>query len=163
RIGYDLFAGSDYRSGNNTEMPSSFNSQNVDFAIGWDFSCNSHLEIHIIRQDLHDVEFPGQVFDINQQITDGYVLRYTMENQEYFDKLVFDAWYNYTRFGGDSFHPSKQRQIPQLADPRIALQGFTDADTISPGFRDVITWGMEKEPQLSVGVDTRYLSQQLNE
>jgi iron complex outermembrane recepter protein len=163
RIGYDIFSGSDYRSGNDTQMPSSFNSQNIDFAMGFDFTCNSHLEIHILRQDLHDVEFPGQVFDINKQITDGYTVRYTLDHQEYFDKMVFDAWYNYTRFDGDTTHPSKLRQIPQLASPQINLQGFTDADTIAPGFRHVFTWGQEKEAQFSVGVDMRYISQKLNE
>src|SRR5207245_6730497 len=129
-----------------------YNSQNRDCAFGYDCSPNSRLEIKLLRQDIHDVEFPGQVFDINRGITDSYIVNYTLKNQEYFDKMTFDAWYNYTRFNGDDFHPSKLRQIPQLAAPFLNLRGFTDADVMSPGFRNAYTCGQEKCPHLFVGV-----------
>jgi outer membrane receptor protein involved in Fe transport len=161
RIGYDLTAGIDYTSGNGTLMPASFNSQNIDFAFGYDFSPDSRLELRILRQDQHDVEFPGQVFDINQLISDGYAARYTLKNQEYFSQLSFDAWYNYTRLTGDDFRPSKLRQIPQLGE--VGLLGTTDADVISPGCRAAVTWGEDKCTQVTLGVDLRYLSQKLNE
>src|SRR5262249_28578926 len=119
RLGYDLMAGQDYESGNGTRMPASYNSQNIDFAFGYDFSPDSRLEIKWLRQDQHDVEFPGEVFDINQLFTDSFTARYTLKNQEYFNLLAVNTWWNETRFNGDTQHPSKLRQIPQLADPRV--------------------------------------------
>src|SRR5262249_2055637 len=112
-------------------------------------------------QDQHDVEFPGEVFDINQLFCDSYAARYTLKNQEYFDLLKVDAWYNYTRFTGDTQHPSKAVQIPQLL--QLAFVRATAADIQSSGFRSAVTWGEEKCPQLTVGLDMRYLSQYLNE
>src|SRR5262249_21308946 len=78
RIGYDLFTGNDYDSGNGTQIPSSYNSQNLDFSFGYDFSPDSRLELKVIRQDQENVEFPGQIFDINQLLTDGYIANYTL-------------------------------------------------------------------------------------
>jgi outer membrane receptor protein involved in Fe transport len=161
RVGYDLMAGVDYTSGSGVQIPASYNSQNLDFAFGYDFSPDSRLELRILRQDLHDTEFPGQVFDINQLISDGYAARYTLKNQEYFGLLAVDGWYNETRLNGDDFRPSKLRQIPQLA--QVGLLGVTDADLQSAGFRAAVTWGEDKCTQVTLGVDTRYLSQKLNE
>lgn len=168
RIGYDLFSGVDYRSGNGTEIPSSYNSQNVDFAFGYNFSPDSRLELRVFRQDQQNVEFPGQAFDIRYLISDGYIVNYELKDQELFDKMTFDAWYFYTRFNGDNFAgerllPSKLRQIPQLADPTINLVGFTDANVESPGFRWTTTWGEDQMPQFRLGVDLRYVTQKLNE
>src|SRR5262249_25387343 len=56
---------------------------------------------------------------------------------------------------------SKAVQIPQLQ--QIGLSGVTAADIQSSGFRTAVTWGEEKCPQLTVGLDMRYLSQYLNE
>lgn len=163
RIGYDLMAGQDYRAGNGIDMPSSYNAQNIDFAFGYDFSTDNHLEIKIIRQDLHDVELPGQIFDISRGITDLYTARHVLENQEYFDRLSSEVWYSYTRFNGNNFSPGKRQQIPLLNDPAIGFEGITDGDVILPGFREMITWGTQGNAQLTLGVDMRYVRQKLNE
>ncbi|HMC64278.1 MAG TPA: TonB-dependent receptor, partial [Gemmataceae bacterium] len=163
RLGWDIGVGNDYESGNDTRMPSSYNSQNWNYAFGYTISPDSRIEFRGIRLDQHDVEFPGIVFDVNRLITDGYSARYTLENQCLFDRLTLDGWYNYTRFSGDDLRPGKQQQVPQLGPLQQGLLGFTQAHIVSTGFREATTWGKEKEPQLTFGVDLRYLSQYLNE
>src|SRR5205085_67645 len=102
-----------------------------------------------------------QIFDINHLYTDAYSGRYVLEKQEYFDRLSLEGWYNYTRFDGDNLRTGKRAQIPLIELSQF--NGFTDASIISPGFRNAITWGEDKHPQVTAGVDLRYLSQHLNE
>jgi outer membrane receptor protein involved in Fe transport len=169
RIGYDLNTGNNYETGADLRMPSSFNTQNFTFAIGLDLSPDSHIEFKGLRLDQHDVLFPGEVFNINQLITDGYGLRYILENQEYFDRFEVTAWYNYTRFNGDDFNPAQRAFIPVLngvsvnGSTPLILNAFTDGDVTSEGLRQFITWGKAKCPQLTLGMDVHYLSNQLNE
>jgi outer membrane receptor protein involved in Fe transport len=162
RVGYGHRTGNDYESGNGMEIPASYNSRDLDVALGMDLSSDSHLEFSYLRLDQTDVEFPAQAFDMDFLVTDGYELTYVLENQAYFDRLVLDTWYNRTRFAGNSQHPSKRRQIPQLDNP-LDFYGFTDVDAMSTGFRLATSWGMPDDAQLTAGVDLRRLSQQLNE
>jgi outer membrane receptor protein involved in Fe transport len=173
RIGYDLAAGNDYETGADVRMPSSYNTQNLDFAFAFWLCDDSYLMIKGIRADQQNVELPGQVFDITRLICDGYSVRYVLMNQDYFDRLTAEGWYNYTRLQGNDLNPAKRVQIPQLNETFInnngmvqaglGLTGFTQADVISSGLRQYFTWGKEKCPQLFAGVDLRYLSQALNE
>jgi outer membrane receptor protein involved in Fe transport len=181
RLTYDLATGNDYETGSDAHMPSSYNSQNIDFAFGYWFSDDSRLQLKIMRVDQHDVELPGQVFDVNKLISDSYAGRYILENQPFFSKLVFDAWYNETRLTGDNTRGGKRTQIPELnltylpsSDntlPRnsdgtvngLGFVGFTEGDTTSTGFREMTTWGKDKCPQISLGFDLRYISQKINE
>lgn len=164
RIGYDLGAGVDYQAGNAIDMPSSYNQQNIDFALGWNLSQNSRLELRILRQDLEDVELPGQIFNIAHGITDSYSARLYVENQECFDRATTDVWYSYGRFNGNNLSEGTRQLIPILNYPQFGgFVGFTDASTITPGFSQKVTWGKEKESQVTLGFDLRYVSQRLNE
>jgi iron complex outermembrane recepter protein len=116
RIGYDLLAGNDYREGNGDRIPSSYNSQNVDVALGFDLSSQSHLEVKYLRNMLRDTEYPGLLTDINQLNTDGANFRYVLEKTCWFDRLTVDGWYNITSFDGDALRPGKRRQIPELGN-----------------------------------------------
>ena len=60
RLGYDIKSGNDYETGAGFKEPSSYRSQNIDFAVGFQLSCDSHIEFHGLRQDLYNVELPGQ-------------------------------------------------------------------------------------------------------
>jgi outer membrane receptor protein involved in Fe transport len=162
RVGYGHRTGNDYQSGDGTDIPSSYNSRDLDFAIGVDLSPDSHLDFSYLRLDQTGVEFPGQIFDMDFLVTDGFELTYVLEDQRYFDRLAADTWYNRTRFEGNSQGIAKRRQIPQLDDP-LEFQGFTDVDAMSTGFRLATTWGEAEYAQLTAGVDLRRLSQQLNE
>jgi outer membrane receptor protein involved in Fe transport len=163
RLNYDMNVGNSYETGGDFHEPSNYNSQYVLFAAGFDLSPDSRIELKGLRLDQHDVLFPGQIFDIDHLITDAYSIRYILQNQEYFDRLTFDTWYNYTRFSGNDLNPSTRATIPQIDNPTFQLNAFTDADSISTGFRQATTWGKEKCPQLTLGIDLHYLSQHLNE
>ena len=76
RLGYSILAGNDYTMGNGNTIPSSYNSQDVDFAIGFDLSQNQHIEIKYLRLQQYDMEYPGLLTDINRLSTDGVSLRY---------------------------------------------------------------------------------------
>jgi outer membrane receptor protein involved in Fe transport len=179
RLGYGHRIGNDYEDGNGDNIPSSYKIRDIDSAFGVDLSECSHLEFGYLRLDQTDTEFPGQVFDVNFLVTDGFNLRYTLENQHYFDRLTVDSWYNRTRFEGDAQRSGKRRQIPQLEapcgpvpgvcgpgqDPNgvLSFTGLTDGDQMSTGFSIATTWGEAECPQLTLGADMRYIRLELNE
>ena len=71
RVSYGHRTGNDYRDGSGMRLPSSYNSRDLNVALGYDFSDVSHLEFNGVRLDQTGVEFPGLVFDINTLVTDG--------------------------------------------------------------------------------------------
>ena len=161
RVGYGHRTGNDYRTGTGAEIPSSYNSRDWDVALGRELTEDSRLEFNYLRLDQTNVEFPGQAFDIDFLVTDGYEVEYTWEDQVYFDRLTVDAWYNRTRFEGSAQRPGKRSQFPFYDD--IQFVGFTDVDSLSTGFRSDLTWGDDDDEQLKVGTDLRYIKQELNE
>src|SRR4029434_10086008 len=66
RLGYSVLSGNDYREGGGDTLPTSYDSHNVDFAIGFDLSDHSKLEIKYLRQMQNDTEYPGLLTDVNQ-------------------------------------------------------------------------------------------------
>ena len=178
RVGYGHRTGNDYETGGGTDIPSSYKSRDIDSALGFDLSPDSYIEFSYLRLDQTDVEFPGQIFDMDFLVTDGYDVRYVTENQYYFDRLSLDAWYNRTRFEGNAQRSGKRRQIPELnCDPLapvcfyaprspggvLDFFGLTDADAMSSGFRLATSWGDPDCAEWTLGVDLRYLEQELNE
>jgi hypothetical protein len=95
-------------------MPASYKSRDIDVALGYDRSEQEHVEFHFLRLDQTDVEFPGQIFDLDFLVTDAYELQYVLEGQNNFDELEVEVWYNRTRFEGHAQRSGKRRQIPQL-------------------------------------------------
>jgi outer membrane receptor protein involved in Fe transport len=168
RLDYDIMEGADYFAGNGVQLPSRYSQQDIDFAYGFDFSPDSHVEFKALRLRQRNVELPGTLTDINALVTDAYTARYTLDNQVLFSKLTVDAWYNYTHFNGDNLRPSKRLQIPELNNffttiPNISLNLETQGDSISRGFREAMSWGDPKCGQVTLGVDFLYLSSYLDE
>ncbi len=161
RAGYGHRTGNDYDAGDGSDIPASYKSRDVDVALGFNLSPDSHIDISYLRLDQTDVEFPAQPFDFEFLVTDAIDIKYLLENQCYFDQLRVETWYNRTRFEGNSQHSSKRRQIPEL--DAIGFTGFTDADAASTGFLVAARWGEAGCPQLTLGADLRYLKQELNE
>ena len=129
-----------------------------------DLSPDEHIEFSYLRLDQTGVEFPGQIFDMRFLVTDAYELRYTLDNQYYFDHLSAAGWYNRTRFEGDAQNSGKRRQIPQLNCPPspapclnsnaptslegvLGFTGHTDVDAASSGYSVAVTWGDAGCPQ----------------
>lgn len=160
RAGYGHRTGNDYRSGNGTEVPASYKSGDWDVALAYGQDAQ-RLEFSYLRLDQTDVEFPGQAFDIDYLVTDGYGVKYVDESLSVADRLAYDVWYNRTRFNGSAQRPGKRRQFPFY--DLIDFVGFTDVDSMSLGHRFALTWGEEGCRRVSAGTDLRYVKQELNE
>ncbi|MCA9122259.1 MAG: TonB-dependent receptor [Planctomycetaceae bacterium] len=161
RVGYGHRTGNDYLSGNGTATPASYNSRDLDVALGMDLTDDSSIEFSYLRLDQTNVEFPGQAFDMDFLVTDGYEIEYTLDNQANFDRLVVDGWYNRTRFEGSAQRPGKRRQFPFY--DFINFVGNTDVDSMSTGTRAAWSWGDVEANHLTAGFDFRYVKQELNE
>lgn len=161
RAGYSGRTGSDYRSGNGTRIPASYLSGAGDFAFGMNIADDTRLEVHYLRLDQDYAELPGQAFDIDGLITDGFDVRLITEDQESFDRLEVDAWYNRTTLSGNANSPSKRRQFPDFST--LNLSGTTNVDSMSTGVRLGATWGEDGERQLTLGTDAKHIRQELNE
>lgn len=161
RAGYGHRTGNDYEAGDESQIPASYQSRDIDLAVGFDLSPNSHVEFNLLRLDQSDVEFPGQFYDMDFLVTDAQELNYVLVDQAYFDVLGVDVWFNRTRFEGSSQRTGKRRQIPILNDP-LDFVAFTDVDAVSSGLRVELGWG-ESDGRFIAGADLRYLEQELNE
>lgn len=166
RVGWDILASGNYTTGAGIQEPSSYNMQNFDFATGFDFTENFGMEFKYFRTMQRDVLFPGALTDLNSLICDAFTVRLVYKEDSFRDTL--DAWFNETRFDGDNLRLSKRQQIPLLDNltgtaPNLSLNLATNGDNNSWGLRNATTFGRDKEPQVTVGVDFRYTSQSLNE
>lgn len=160
-VGYGHRTGNDYESGDGTLIPASFKTRDLYAALGYDFDSDRRVEFSVIRLDETDVEFAGQAFDMDFLVTDGFEVQYIEENSDYCDRMVFDAWYNRTRFAGQAQNASKRRQFPIL--DMMAFTGMTDVDSMSTGMRYAASWDRTESDELTAGLDLRYLKQELNE
>lgn len=160
RVGYGHRTGSDYTAGNGDRYIASYKSRDLDVALGVDLDEDSHLDFSYLRLDQTDVEVVTQLLDIEYLVTDAYEVTYTLENQEHFDTLTFEAWHNATRSRGNANSPAKRAQIPFLEANDIPDNTITHAS--STGFSLAVDWGEEDETQASVGVDMRYLKQAID-
>jgi len=165
RITYGHKVGSDYRSGNGTDIPASYNVRDIDAVFDLDLTENSTLQFEYLRQDLTDSEFAGLVFDARHRKMDAFFLRYTYEDCPTCERWLAEAWHNRTAFAGDNLNPGKQQfyQDNLVFFPSGAFAAFTDAFAKNTGFRIAPTWGDADDAQLTLGIDLHYTSQQLNE
>ncbi|OHB80140.1 MAG: hypothetical protein A2W31_01375 [Planctomycetes bacterium RBG_16_64_10] len=152
RIGYGHSGGVDYEAGDSRDLAASYKARDVDFAYGIDLGPDSSLEFTYLRNDLTDVQLPGQINDLDFLVADGFSLRYELADQPSFDLFTVYGWYNQTRFAGDD------------ASKFFANAPFssneTFGDNASAGFRSLVTWGEEGCPQLSLGVDFTQMEQE---
>ncbi|MCA9140278.1 MAG: TonB-dependent receptor [Planctomycetales bacterium] len=162
RGNYSHRKGSDYRDGDGTTVPSSYESREFTFALGRDLGDGRSIEFSLLRLDQTGVEFPGYVFDIDYLVTDGYEVAYIDANPSIADRVETELWYNRTRFQGDAQNPVKRPQFPFLE--RLDYVGFTDVDSTSTGYRRARTWGTpDSEVTWTMGHDLRFIKQELNE
>ena len=172
RISYGQRTAQDYRTGSDLEMPSMYDSRDVNAAFGFNIDPKSKLEFGYLHLDQTKLFFPGQIFDTDVLGTDGYRARLVSEDKDLFDRLVIEAWYNRTFLRGNAQEFPERSLIPQLNAsftvnvpgdgtmtlPGLNFTGFTQINQASAGYRAFMTWGKEKEPQLTIGTDLRWLS-----
>lgn len=162
RFNYAARDGGDYRAGNRLTIPSSYHSQEMILALGKDWKEDS-LEFNVLRLDQTDVLFPGYVFDIDYLVTDGYDVTHTSRDRGGWDSVTTNAWYNRTRFEGNSQNPQKRPLFPVL--DLINYTGATDVDSMSTGYRQSFNFGNLNGDgfQMTLGHDLRFVKQELNE
>ncbi len=135
RVTYNLLAGNDYRApgydarvDGTDRVPSSYNSQNFNFAAGLDLSKNTSIEFKGLKIRQQNLEFPGLYFDIRDLNSEAYSVRYTAKEQPYFDLFTFDAWYNDTVVNGDTQQGYKQAFLSRFL-PGSSGFGLTPTTT----------------------------------
>lgn len=185
RIGWGIRSGNDYTAGNGMDIPASYNSQDLNFALGYDFSPDSHIEFKGLRLSQKNLEFPGLYFDIAKLTTDAYSIRYQLANQDYFDRFTADLWYNGTGAEGNTQQGAKQTFLtfflstipgmtatpnqpfnppaPASFNPTVTDSSSTHFSESSKGYRFATTWGQIGKPQITGGTDLNYVNQFLSE
>lgn len=175
RVTTNLLAGSDYRDGDGMRIPSSYNSANVNYALGMDLSEDLHLEFKGLRVAQKNLEFPGLYFDVRDLDTEAYSWRITWEKQPWFDRSVFDFWYNTTVADGDTMSGAKQAFVQALlatsfnpGNNRFGPNQFVDFSNThfsekSYGYRWATSWGERDWWNLTAGTDLNVLGTSLVE
>jgi iron complex outermembrane recepter protein len=161
RLAYGIRAGSDYSAGDGSKVPSSYNAQDVDYAVGFNLTPDTKIEFRGLRLHQHDLEFAGNQADLNRLDTDAYSLRFLAEKQEYFDHLALDLWYNRTAGDGNNLSGPKQTfLLRSFGGTEITTNDFSE---LSRGLRLGTTWGDLKGAHLTVGLDVNNVEQRLEE
>lgn len=161
RVDFGQRAGNDYRAGNGSLIPASYNSRYVYGTVGLDLTPDSQFEVSYLRVDQHNVELPAQAYDINALAADAFETRYVLKDQALFDRLYLETWYNRTTFDGDAQGAGKRRQNPIL--DIFKFTGFTDVDAVSAGYTGSLSWGRADGPRLTLGSDLRFVNQRVGE
>lgn len=160
RMGYRHMIGSDYRTGNGESIPASYNSRDWNVAWGRDWDSGGHLEFHMIRLDQTDVELPGQAFDMDVLVTNGFDVEYRQELSET-DLFSIETWYNETSFVGNAQNAGKRRQFPVF--DTLDFVGFTEVSALSTGYRLAHSMAEPSAWQFDWGTDFRFVKQRLRE
>lgn len=168
RVSYGHRTGNDYETGAGTSIPASYNSRDINVALGFDPSHDQRVEFNYLRLDQTGVEYPGLVFDTRYLVTDGYELKYFNQAPQFADYHFAEVWFNRTRFEGDTFGEAKNRQIPSLkyflySPSGMDGTGVTDGDGSSLGYRNELVFGERGYDHLAFGTDMIYLRQGIND
>ena len=183
RATYGHRKGSDYYAGNGLLIPSSYETRDLNFEIGYSLSAKQRVEIGFQRFEQSDTEIPVQFFDIDSLNTYNFQARYIDEDPGMpWTKFTLGGWYNRTGYNGDtnrkysdyaySRYPVIQRvnyalnndsQDPLFFGNQNYLSGRTYGAVDSGGMRTAMTFGEKDEPRLTVGGDYRYLTQTIRE
>ncbi len=161
RVGYGVRSGTDYESGDGTQIPSSYKSRDLDVALGFDFQDGKNLELIYLHQDQTDVELPGQAFDIDNQVTNGVEATWTDREVGWADRFTVETWYNETRLRGSAQRPSKRATFPFL--DVIRYTGTTNVNSLSTGAAAKAQWELDVDRVLTAGTDFRLVRQGLDE
>jgi len=161
QVGYGHRTGSDYEAGNGVSIPSSYQSRDLDVALGIDLAPGQSLEMFYLHQDQTDVELAGQAFDLDALTTDAVEITWVNTSIDWADRVEVEGWYNNSRLKGNAQNPSKRQTFPFL--DIIRYVGNTNVDSVSTGARAAAAWELDADRELSAGVDVRVVRQRLDE
>ncbi len=166
--------GNAYRAGNGTHIPAAYNNEDLSAQFGFDLDIDRRVEFNYMRQDQTNTQFPGQFFQVNAAVTQGWNLRYLDTSAENpWSKMTAEGWYNIGWMKGATNPEDWTFQVVPRVDQ--ALQAFfgaaynpnfaatTNGGTTTTGGRFTTVYGEDGEKQLTVGSDARYINQYVNE
>lgn len=160
-MSYGHRVGNDYKTGNGQQVPSGYNSRDFHFVLGGDIDRDSRVEFQYLRLDQTDVEVPVQALDLEYLKTDGFEFTYVLENQESFDRLTMETWYNSTELEADTMNAGKRALLPLLTAQNIAVT--THTENSSAGFSGALEWEGPENSLTTAGADFRYLQQEIDQ
>lgn len=199
QLTYNILTGNDYHAPGYASrpdgidlVPGSYNSNNFNFALGFDLSPNASVELKALRIFQRDLEFPGMYFDVDRLDTEAYAVRFKVKENPYFDLMTTDIWYNYTVVDGSTSQGYKQsflsRFLPgpsgfgltPINDPALATnpnyfavpggylpllqdQSRTHIGENTIGWRSAFTWGPKECLNVTAGFDFAYIGQSVTE
>jgi len=187
RFSYGHRKGSDYKSGDGTKIPSSYENRDLLGEIGVDVGSHQHLDFAYQRLDQTDTEYPGQFFDIDSLGTYGFELRYLDDDPcRSWDAFEISSWYNRTKYAGATHRKYLRPDFATIQRVNWALDnlfaeevgnpslyplpgtganetaaithGDTDGGLASSGLRASVTYGDPDDRLLRLGADFRYLA-----
>ena len=187
RLSYGDKKGSDYLSGNDLQIPSSYDSNDVWAEFGYSINPDQRVELRYLRDEQIDTEYPGQFFNIDDLMTDSFNMRVLDEGpQGPWTRFVIDTWYNRTRYNGDNL-AKRRPDFPEVDRTEFAVDSFlqdpvpgddffpppmfcatridaeTDGDMLTTGGRAMMTFGEVDDVHMNLGGDFRYIEQNINE
>ncbi len=176
RLSYGHRTGNDYRAGSGLRIPSSYNRRDALGEFSYDVNPHQRIDFAYQRIDLTDTDFAGQFFDVNSLWTNAFELRIVDDDPcAPWTQLSVEAWYNRTRFDGDTSNKANP-DFPviervnfaldqEFAEPAgtFGLEGATEGATSSAGGRVGVVLGDLDGSHLRVGTDFRNLDQNIRE
>jgi outer membrane receptor protein involved in Fe transport len=162
-VSYGHRTGNDYSiGGSSQEIPSSYESRDVNVALGFDLDERRSVEFNYVRLDQSDVELAGQVFDIDSLETDGCDVTYSLRDGDWYDSAVVETWYNQTNFQGRANPVKAARFTPLFNRASFSPDSRTFVNSQSAGYRTFLNWESD-ESVLTVGTDLRFIRQHVDE
>jgi iron complex outermembrane recepter protein len=175
RMSYGDRAGSDYRSGDNTLIPSSYHNRDAWGELSFDLNPNRRLDFAYQRLDQTDTEYPCEMFDIDSLSTYGFQTRMVdTDPTSPWSKLTMEGWYNRTIFRGSTPQPNDAFPVINRVNWALndfylspqgvySLAGTTLGGLSSSGARLAATFGDPDDMHVNCGVDFRYVEQVIGE
>lgn len=163
RFSYGHRTGADYQTGDGIDMAGSYNSRDIDLALGYDLGEGHSLDFGFQRLDQTDVELPGQYFDIDFLVSNSFTLRYAHEESCWYDRLTIDSWWNRSRFNGNADNNTKPGVVANFGPNSFLADNGNIGEVRSTGARTAVTWGEAESGQFSVGGDFTFVDQEFFE
>jgi outer membrane receptor protein involved in Fe transport len=172
RLSYGERAGSDYRSGDGTQIPSSYHNRDEWGEFSFDINEHRRFDFAFQRLDQTDTEYPCQFFDINYLGTYGFESRLVdTDPLAPWTSLTLEGWYNHTNFRGTTPNPNPAFPVIDRVNYSLTLYygtpslltGTTQGGVSSSGARTTATFGDLDDAHINVGADFRYLEQVIGE
>jgi iron complex outermembrane recepter protein len=172
-LNYGFRNGSDYRSGNGTLIPGSYNVNNVSAQLGFHVSEYGRLETRYDFMDQNDTQFPGQIFRVDRLQSNNFAFSL----HDYDDpvsnvRLKLDGWHNRTPMrgsvddGGEFFRIRERIQLALnnfFGANDVAFTGTTAGVIANSGGRLESLVGEPEFGQLRLGGDLRFIKQNIEE